>query len=259
MKRVLVLHGYAQNAVIFSKRVSAIRKECKNNVDFVFVNAPHILLPSEVHSRFDSEPQLEAAAEEAPDLNLALRGWWRSNEARTKADGLQTSILAIRDLLVTQRFNGVLGFSQGGAFAAVIAALLERPHLYPEFLVDGKSPHPPLQFCISVSGFRLNDPFSLEFLEPNYSTPTLHILGKTDVVVVEERSRQLIEVSKNSRVEEHNGGHFVPSQGSWRKFLANYMSDPSEPHPSPSVGAVNSESDASRQAGSYRAAVMTNL
>ena len=62
------------------------------------------------------------------------------------------------------------------------------------------------QFCISVSGFRLNDPLSLKFLMPSYSTPTLHILGKTDIVVVEERSRQLIEVSENSRVEEHNGG-----------------------------------------------------
>lgn len=63
-----------------------------------------------------------------------------------------------------------------------------------------------------MSGFRLNDPFSLELLMPSYSTPTLHILGKTDTVVVEERSRQLIEVSENSRVEEHNGGeshHFV--------------------------------------------------
>jgi hypothetical protein len=57
-----------------------------------------------------------------------------------------------------------------------------------------------------VSGFRLNDPFALGFLKPSYSTPTLHILGKTDAVVIEERSRQLIEVSENSRIEEHNGG-----------------------------------------------------
>ena len=73
-------------------------------------------------------------------------------------------------------------------------------------------PSPISEFCISVSGFRLNDPFSLELLMPSYSTPTLHILGKMDTVVVEERSRQLIEVSENSRVEEHNGGdshHFV--------------------------------------------------
>jgi len=238
-KKVLALHGYSQNATIFSKRIGAIRKECKN-IDFVFVDAPHILLPSELSgssSRSDSE---QAVSEEAPDPNAAPRGWWRYNEG--KAEGLKTSILVIRGLLMTQRFDGVFGFSQGGAFAAVIAALLERPHLYPEFLVDGKSPHAPLEFCISVSGFRLNDSFSLELLVPKYSTPTLHILGKTDTVVVEERSRQLIEVSENSRVEEHNGGHFVPSQSTWRKLFANYMSDPS--HPFPSAKVVNPQPDA---------------
>jgi hypothetical protein len=51
--------------------------------------------------------------------------------------------------------------SQGAAFAALLAALvrqsngfytlefnepfqLEKPHLYPPFLIDGQSPHPPL-------------------------------------------------------------------------------------------------------------------
>jgi Serine hydrolase (FSH1) len=132
----------------------------------------------------------------------------------------------------------------------------------PVFLICFIIDQPPLvsrEFCISVSGYRLNDPFCLEFLVPGYSTPTLHILGKTDIVVVEERSRQLIEVSENPRVEEHNGGdsyllvpsnvvadlwlgHFVPSQSAWRKFFANYMNDPSGQHPSPNASVlVNSE------------------
>lgn len=71
----------------------------------VFVNAPHILLPSEVSgtpSQFDSEP---AVAAEAPDPNTALRGWWRFNKTRTEAEGLQTSISVIRGLLMAQRFD----------------------------------------------------------------------------------------------------------------------------------------------------------
>ena len=72
----------------------------------VFVNAPHILLPSELSgtsSRFDSDSQLEAVSEEAPDLNTAPRGWWRYKDS--KADGLKTSILVIRGLLMTQKFD----------------------------------------------------------------------------------------------------------------------------------------------------------
>jgi hypothetical protein len=39
-----------------------------------------------------------------------------------------------------------------------------------------------------------------------YTTPTLHVLGKNDIIVVEERSRVLINISIGKRVEEHDGG-----------------------------------------------------
>ena len=62
------------------------------------------------------------------------------------------------------------------------------------------------QFCASVSGFKVNDPLASEIFGQSYATPTLHVLGKTDVVVVEERSKILLDVSVNARVEEHEGG-----------------------------------------------------
>lgn len=53
------------------------------------------------------------------------------------------------------------------------------------------------------------DPICDPFYGPNFATRTLHVIGRTDVVVVEERSRQLAELSANKRVEEHDGGkHF---------------------------------------------------
>jgi hypothetical protein len=39
-----------------------------------------------------------------------------------------------------------------------------------------------------------------------YATPTLHVLGKNDIIVVEERSRVLINISIGKRVQEHDGG-----------------------------------------------------
>lgn len=62
------------------------------------------------------------------------------------------------------------------------------------------------EFCVSVSGFKVNDPLASEIFGPSYATPTLHVLGKTDVIVVEERSKVLLNVSANARVEEHEGG-----------------------------------------------------
>ena len=65
----------------------------------MFVNAPHILQPAE----------LDAPSEELAELqsnpDTALRGWWTANEERTKVTGLQESLLVIRDVLKSQRFD----------------------------------------------------------------------------------------------------------------------------------------------------------
>jgi len=124
--------------------------------------------------------------------------------------------------------------------AALVSALLERPHVLPEFLVDGKPPHSPFEFCVSVSGFKVVDPISNAAFTPSYSTPTLHIIGKNDIIVIEERSRLLIEVSDKKRIEEHDGGHFVPSKASWRKFLYDYLRDPLGDVLSPNLSTATS-------------------
>ncbi|KAF9529808.1 serine hydrolase FSH [Crepidotus variabilis] len=259
VKRVLALHGYSQNAVVFSKRIGALRKE-SNELEFVFINAPHLLQAADLHgeqSQADAEPGSLADMQSNPET--AMRGWWKANKERTKVTGLEESLLAIREVLKNQRFDGVFGFSQGAAFAAVISSLLERPELYKPFQVDGQPPHPPFEFCVAISGFRVLDPFCDPFFTPHYSTPTLHVIGKTDVVVINERSRHLVDVSANKRVEEHEGGHFVPSKSKWRKFLAAYMRDSSAPLASPtaiSESATSSGTSTPNAGMSYSNAVL---
>ena len=110
------------------------------------------------------------------------------------------------------------------------------------------------EFCVSVAGYRPSGPIRTPLFTPSYSTSTLHVLGRTDVVVVEERSNQLIDVSANQRIEYHPGGtfstvrlcpaaiytegcarkgHFVPSQKPWRDFFRAWMIDPTAKIPSP--------------------------
>jgi len=228
-KTVLVLHGYTQNAAIFSKRLGALRKECGKNVDLVFVDGPIILQPVDL---FGSSLEALNAAEVAGTNDA--RAWWKWDQNKSEARGLPESLEVIRDVLKTRTFDGVMGFSQGASFAALLSALLERPEAYPPFLVDGRAPHPPFKFCVAVSGFRLGGDIADAIYETPFSTPTLHIIGRNDVVVIEERSHQLVNISADARVEEHDGGHFVPSKGNWRKFLAAYFLDPTDNVPSPS-------------------------
>lgn len=62
------------------------------------------------------------------------------------------------------------------------------------------------QFCVVVSGYKLRDPIIDPLFDTPFMTPTLHVIGKTDIIVVEERSMLLVEASGNARVEEHEGG-----------------------------------------------------
>ncbi|KAJ7507350.1 FSH1-domain-containing protein [Mycena galericulata] len=235
-RTILVLHGYSQNATVFSKRLGALRKQCGKNVDFVFVDGPSILQPVDLHGAApqpgSTESTLDAlGAAEA----IEARAWWKWNPDRVDPIGLPETLEVLRDILKTRKFDGVMGFSQGAACAALLSALLEQPHTYPPFLIDGKPPHPPFQFCVAVSGFRLSGSTADAIFGTGYSTPTLHVIGRNDIIVVEERSRKLIQISTNARVEEHDGGHFVPSKGNWRKFLAAYLLDPTDNVPSPSL------------------------
>ena len=55
----------------------------------------------------------------------------------------------------------------------------------------------------------MSDPISNKIFGDSYETPTLHVIGKTDIVVIEERSRALLSVSRSVRLEEHAGGLYL--------------------------------------------------
>ncbi|KAJ3746397.1 serine hydrolase FSH [Lentinula detonsa] len=230
-KRVLCLHGYSQNANMFSKKLAALRQQLPE-VELVFIDAPHVLQPVDLpapsqmgyFSGFDSEPPPKDPQ----------RGWWKTQNVQNIAAGLEVTLTLLRDVLKEQGvFNGVLGFSQGAVLAALLSGLLEKPAMYPSFLEDGKAVHPPFEFCISFAGYKPLDPLGAKLLTPNFKTPTLHVIGLNDIIVTPERAQSLIDASLNGRVELHDGGHFVPSKTAWRKFLAEYIRNPSDDVPGP--------------------------
>jgi len=84
-----------------------------------------------------------------------------------------------------------------------------------------------------------------------FSTPSLHVLGRNDVIVSTARSKTLIDVFESPRVEWHDGGHFVPSKATWRQFFKDYFAsydDESSVRPadvrSPTPGVKNPDGGA---------------
>lgn len=160
-------------------------------------------------------------------------------------------------------FDGVIGFSQGAAMAAMVASALEetdeasaapsprqRRALPAEFqIVDSQTQQTQaqaqeqeqkqrrLKFAIFYSGFRAADPRCDPFFTPKISTPTMHVLGALDSVVDESRARAFIaccsceglggeEVGEDPAgvvVMVHPGGHFLPSQRVWLDKVTGFV------------------------------------
>ncbi|KAF2867284.1 serine hydrolase FSH [Massariosphaeria phaeospora] len=231
--KILMLHGFTQSGPLFHAKTRALEKNLQKafpaGVTLHYPTAPIRLLPADVP--FAMAGAEAKAADEEPD---AWAWWRRKGEGEPYAyEGLEQGLGHIAAVLKSEGpFDGVVGFSQGGACAGMVASLLEAGRRegfeavyakggmrYPETFeedtgyVEGMV-HPPLKFAVSYSGFAARGTELYRgFYEPKIRTPMLHFLGTLDTVVEEARSLALVEACGNSegRVVYHPGGHFLPS------------------------------------------------
>ncbi|WFD22124.1 dihydrofolate reductase [Malassezia equina] len=168
--KVLLLHGYAMNQFSFRKRLMALQKDCKDVADFVYANGPHHVQAFSSATNPDPPPP-------HPDdpLEKQPRAWWMSRD-----EGYVGWEATVQSLAQVSRehgpFDGILGFSQGGCTAAVVAAAIEHPELLPKHIEPIQSS--PLKFMISVSGFRPQDPALGALFSIPLQTPSLIIYGQ---------------------------------------------------------------------------------
>ncbi|KAF9017440.1 hypothetical protein BDZ89DRAFT_1140739 [Hymenopellis radicata] len=226
-RKILMLHGYGQNAYIMSRYMASITKDlAADDVEFQYLDAPFSLVPADLNAVHASLP--------SPPKALVFAMYRRQRLLPVTLRGLVHDPL-LKKTLKENRFEAIMGFSQGAAMAELLAAMLERPDLYPLIADDnGAAVHPPMEYIVTVSGFLLRgpsaawdgQPVSPAFPSSELTTPVLHVLGNTDLVVPRERADIFMSLHKNKRVEEHIGGHFVPRQTKWRKFFVNFFSNP---------------------------------
>ncbi|KAH7078405.1 serine hydrolase-domain-containing protein [Paraphoma chrysanthemicola] len=241
--KVLMLHGYTQSGPLFQAKTGALRKTLQKafpaGCELVYPTAPIRLTPADESFLAGNGTSGDAnnGGEDGKEKEeIDAWAWWRrkgEGEPYTY-EGIELGLGHIAEVLKTQGpFDGVVGFSQGGACAAMLASLLEpgrREAFEAQYPNDGmRFPesfeadtgyvegviHAPLKFAVSYSGFaaRGKNPYHA-FYEPKIKTPVLHFLGTQDVVVEEARSLALVEACEHrdeKYVVYHPGGHFLPS------------------------------------------------
>lgn len=232
--KLLMLHGFTQSGPLFHAKTRALEKNLLKafpaGITLHYPTAPIRLAPADIP--FAAAPSsADGGGEEESDA----WAWWRrkGDKEPFTYEGLDLGLGHLAAVLKTEGpFDGVVGFSQGGACAGLLASLLEPGRreafekLYPSGgmrfpesfeadtgYVEGTI-HPPLKFAVSYSGFAARGVETYRgFYEPKICTPMLHFLGSLDTVVEEARSLALVEACEKSegRVVYHPGGHFLPS------------------------------------------------
>lgn len=204
-----------------------------------YPTAPSRLSPNDIpgYQPSGAEPTEGGAGSE-----MDAWAWFRKDEAsgnyRLLREGFESLARCIRDD-AGGHVDGVVGFSQGGALAAMLASVLEHVG------GDGKQRQPPpsddtydwgwvpalreanggraLRFAVVYSGF-FAPPSGLGWLyEPKIRTPTLQFIGSLDTVVEESRSRGLEDRCENPVMVVHPGGHYVPVNKQWVMPLIGFV------------------------------------
>ncbi|KAI1343509.1 serine hydrolase FSH [Xylariaceae sp. FL0016] len=246
--KILMLHGYTQSGPLFNSKTKALHKLLQKSLSpapynlhptLIFPSGPHNLHPSDIPG-YQPPDDGGDDAEDGPTDNWA---WFRKEEATGLYRGLEPGMQSLASCIRAHGgIDGVCGFSQGGAMAALVAAALEKPHKAP----GSHTPSPtsssptsadwswveelreanggkPLDFAIIYSGFWAPVPGLQWLYEPPIETPTLHFIGSLDTVVEEGRSTALIKRCKDPMELTHPGGHYVPVAKQWVMPLAQWL------------------------------------
>ena len=206
--RILCLHGYHGNARVLRDQMSTLTRSMDSLAEFVCVDAPSLAQADFGwwHAvRDDGSPSVGD-----PGVSTAIayyKGWQRSRDwivSLFKKEG---------------PFDGIFGFSQGGALASLLVGLRSP---------DGKpNANKPLafKFAILVGAFLANDPVLAELYheKESYDLPSIHIIGRSDFIVPSDYSRQVARQFKNPLMLEHNAGHIVAGTPEIREQVSSFL------------------------------------
>ena len=183
--RVLCLHGAQQTAEIFRTKLGNLVPKLRRLAELDFVDGPH-----------------ELAVREGDDL--PTRVWFlRDEERRIDAASLEQSLMLLETLWRQREYAGIIGFSQGGSLAAILAS---KPVLFPG-----------LSFVIVAGAPDIPD------LRIPSSVRSMHLIGSRDEAVTSASSLALSQRFTDPVVIDHELGHVIPSRAEFLRMYVDFV------------------------------------
>ncbi|CAI8506744.1 unnamed protein product [Hanseniaspora opuntiae] len=196
-KKILCLHGFLQNAKMFSEKSSGIRKLLKKeNIQLDYLDGPITLAQKDLPFVIDDE-KWEAIVEQGTN-----KAWFYHFDESHKIDIQPALDLVQKYITENGPYDGILGFSQGAGLSSVLVNKIKE--LCPD--------HPYFKICVLFS-----DPVTTEIIS---------VHGSSDNAVPGVRSEFLNKImTENGHSVKslvHEGGHVVVNK---KDFLRPIVED----------------------------------
>lgn len=237
MAKLLCLPGFLQSGSIFAEKSSGLRKTLskKFNYELKYLSPP-VIIPSADKLLFplastEEEAQKKWEEVEKADCN---RCWWLPDGPDPYVGFTLSLDMVIDHIKEHGPYDGIVGFLQGAAMAAVVANIVEQR--IPE--------HGPFRVAVLFSSFAFVQPLdssdTLSDLHNSISdlnqytekvklyegyeqyfqakpslTKFISIFGTQDFLVPTIRTEYLNSLYPEIEVMKHDGGHYVPNKKSF--------------------------------------------
>jgi hypothetical protein len=248
--KILVLHSNRQSGQMFrSKTEHYLERKLKNIADLTYCDAPKLYEP-----RGEAESLIkDKEYTNVPNVGFT-RAWWNaSDDPQTMVyRGLEESLEYINSLFYNSHFDGIIGFSQGGAMTGIISALVSDFHKSDVSYIPIDSISKYLKFVVIISGFYCRDtrpqffnsimeelpvkhsPEHVKIRKDPITIPSFHTWGTSDNLVDPWRSEKLSQAFSDKVIHTHPSGHFIKAIKYWPvdemcKWLGNFVPKESVP------------------------------
>lgn len=239
--KILCLHGFRTNGDPIMKRqisrsIFGTNKKLNSCIDFHYADGSEKIIPPNEDVDHDNDPRISLVSKIFGKQHSYCEWWNRTamGGSVVRYIGLEQSVKQIIEMCKEEEraFDGILGFSQGGAFGTFLMGLGEQIRRQPSslstILSELNIPLSDLElifknnfhFCISVASFIPKDSIYSPVMFPRESDsdsdssnpiqkiqkPVLVLAQKDDEVIGSWASKKILDYYKEDKEEEGGGG-----------------------------------------------------
>lgn len=210
--KILCIHGFRSNGLLLSKSIKSLTKKLnKYDIQFDCITSPI------AYTNLDKSDDIE-------DMEQDYKQWWSTTKLglfdEPNYNTIYDSIKYIYDLYSKEKYDGILGYSQGSVLVQIILYLQEYPELFGDMYKDMSFK---FKFGITSCTFNITDNILKDLYNHKLAIPILNIYGSNDTLVPYNISESFGDKCLNITNYKHEGKHYVPTTKDMYEVMLTFI------------------------------------